>query len=60
MVIMRRTSYEIGKKLYTDVVEELTALVDVEYAGLKEAPDTLRESPQVAKKNGRISGRYHH
>ncbi len=35
----QRTSYEIGKKLYADVVEELTALVDVEYAGLKEALD---------------------
>ncbi len=36
---MRRTSYEVGTKLYADVVGELTALVDVEYEGLKEAMD---------------------
>jgi photosystem II stability/assembly factor-like uncharacterized protein len=36
---LQRTSYEIGKELYGDVVEELTALVDIEYAGLKEALD---------------------
>jgi hypothetical protein len=35
----QRTSYDIGKALYADVVEELTALIDVEYAGLKEALD---------------------
>ena len=33
----QRESYEIGKRLYGDVVEELSNLVDVEYAGLKEA-----------------------
>jgi hypothetical protein len=35
----QRTSYEIGKRLYTDVVEELSTLVDTEYAGLKAALD---------------------
>jgi photosystem II stability/assembly factor-like uncharacterized protein len=38
----QRTSYEIGKALYADVTEELTALVDVEYAGLKEALDLAK------------------
>ncbi len=35
----QRESYGIGKRLYDDVVRELTSLVDVEYAGLKEALD---------------------
>jgi len=33
----QRTSFEIAKDLYGDVVKELTQLVDVEYAGLKDA-----------------------
>ena len=35
----QRTSYEIGKRLYDEVVEELRSLVDTEYEGLKEALD---------------------
>ena len=35
----QRTSYAIGKRLYDEVVEELRSLVDIEYAGLKEALD---------------------
>ena len=35
----QRRSYEIGRRLYDDVVEQLNALVDNEYAGLKQALD---------------------
>ncbi len=35
----QRESYAIGKRLYDDVVSELTTLVDEEYAGLKRALD---------------------
>ncbi len=35
----QRESYEIGRRLYDDVVGNLTELVDVEYAALKEALD---------------------
>jgi hypothetical protein len=38
----QRTSYEIGRKLYADVVENLTGLVDNEYAVLKEALDLAK------------------
>ena len=38
----QRTSYEIGKRLYTEVVDELTALIDVEYTGLKAALDQAK------------------
>jgi len=38
----QRTSYEIGVKLYDDVVENLTGLVDSEYAVLKEALDLAK------------------
>ncbi|MDJ0908196.1 MAG: hypothetical protein QNI99_03315 [Woeseiaceae bacterium] len=35
----QRESYEIGRRLYADVVSNLTELVDVEYAALKDALD---------------------
>ena len=38
----QRESLRIGRALYDDVVEELNTLVNVEYAGLKEAMDTAR------------------
>ena len=38
----QRESLRIGRALYDDVVNELNTLVDVEYAGLKEAMDTAR------------------
>lgn len=36
---LQRESYAIGKRLYDDVAEELSSLVDTEYAGLKDALD---------------------
>ena len=38
----QRESLRIGRALYDDVVNELNELVNVEYAGLKEAMDTAR------------------
>jgi hypothetical protein len=38
----QRTSFEIGKKLYGDVVGNLTGLVDGEYADLKGALDSAK------------------
>ncbi len=38
----QRESLRIGRALYDDVVSELDALMNVEYAGLKEAMDTAR------------------
>jgi photosystem II stability/assembly factor-like uncharacterized protein len=38
----QKESLRIARKLYDDVVAELTQLVDVEYAGLKEAMDAAR------------------
>jgi hypothetical protein len=38
----QRTSYEVGRSLYGDVVENLTGLVDTEYAVLKEALDLAK------------------
>ncbi len=35
----QRTSYAIGKRLYDDVVVELNGIVDIGYAGLKDALD---------------------
>ena len=35
----QRNSFAIGRRLYDDVAEQLTNLVDVEYAALKEALD---------------------
>jgi hypothetical protein len=35
----QRESYEIGKRLYEDVVKELSGLVDTGYEGLKDALD---------------------
>ena len=35
----QRESYEIGKRLYENVVQELSSLVDTEYEGLKDALD---------------------
>ena len=38
----QRESLRIGRALYDDIVAELDNLVNVEYAGLKEAMDTAR------------------
>ena len=38
----QRESLQIGRALYDDVTEQLSALIDVEYAGLKEALDAAR------------------
>ena len=38
----QRESLRIGRALYDDIVTELDNLVNVEYAGLKEAMDTAR------------------
>nr|MDJ0814198.1 hypothetical protein [Woeseiaceae bacterium] len=38
----QRESLRVGRALYDDIVAELNTLVDVEYAGLKEAMDTAR------------------
>ncbi|MGI9238822.1 MAG: VPS10 domain-containing protein [Woeseiaceae bacterium] len=38
----QRESLQIGRALYDDVTEQLSALIDDEYAGLKEALDTAR------------------
>ncbi len=38
----QRESLRIGRALYDDIVSELNDLVNVEYAGLKEAMDTAR------------------
>ena len=38
----QRESLRLGRALYDDIVAELNTLVNVEYAGLKEAMDTAR------------------
>jgi photosystem II stability/assembly factor-like uncharacterized protein len=38
----QRESLRLGRALYDDIVSELNTLVNVEYAGLKEAMDTAR------------------
>ena len=38
----QRESLRIGRALYDDIVSELDSLVNVDYAGLKEAMDTAR------------------
>ncbi|MBT8444140.1 MAG: glycosyl hydrolase, partial [Gammaproteobacteria bacterium] len=38
----QRESLQIGRALYDDVKQQLTELIDVEYAGLKDAMDTAR------------------
>jgi hypothetical protein len=38
----QRDSYDIGRRLYSDVVNELGTLVDTEYAGLKSALDQAK------------------
>jgi photosystem II stability/assembly factor-like uncharacterized protein len=38
----QRESLQLGRLLYDDVYKELTELIDVEYAGLKEAMDAAR------------------
>jgi hypothetical protein len=38
----QRSSYDIGRTLYDDVVENLTGLVDMEYAVLKDALDMAK------------------
>jgi hypothetical protein len=39
---LQRESLQIGRALYDDVTEQLSALMDDEYAGFKEALDTAR------------------
>lgn len=38
----QRESLQIGRALYDDVYQQLTQIIDVEYAGLKEALDAAR------------------
>ena len=35
----QRTSYDIGRRLYDDIVKQLDTLIDGEYEGLKQALD---------------------